>query len=716
MGKAQGSKFSTELKKIQESWNTLNCTPEATKRSISNRTSEGVPMRVENAKGRKVPDHSKAQVIASILTRHRSRKEDTAASKPNLRSAQSSPSTHCPHTPRELAKKLVTRTSQPGGFSKFSKKSPNPDPGRYNKDKWEVSSKAHKGSSANHVARLLRSRTQPKLSNKFQPKRLEPAREAKKRQRKRKSRADEPHQDDMSRIKKRVKYLLNRMNIEQNLIDAYSAEGWKGQSREKIRPERELQRAKAQILQFQLGIRDAIQQLDCLGLQGTMKEYIFDSQGQIYHEDIFCAKCKRQDAAVNNDIILCDGFCDRAFHQLCLAPPLRTDDIPPDDEGWLCPVCECKLECLDVVNAYLGTSYCMEDHWQNIFAEAAALASGDGKLAAAVEELPSEDSEDDDYNPDHDNHQTDRHAKDQEGSGEESASATSGEGGDSDSDSSDDGDSKVSLLDELAGIMENEFDVSDGLERKNCLEELALTDEDNVVLVNGKRQRKEVDYKKLHDEMFGKSTLADEVSEDEEWGPGKRLKKSRQPGQVSQSQSKENHTKGDLNGDAGETVLTKSSGILQNKQGRVCLPPCAVEKLRAVFKENPLPSKACKEGLSKQLGISFGKVHVWFKNVRSAALKKGLVQRSKARAKHSLGSTRATRAEDSSQVKNKITVSKGKIKAQDDCWLAAMAMLSEAQIKVEKLKLLLQETIIEAHDCGSLMYVAVAELKEKAQF
>ena len=41
---------------------------------------------------------------------------------------------------------------------------------------------------------------------------------------------------------------------------------------------------------------------------------------------IFCAKCKVQDSGENNDIILCDGFCDRAFHQMCLVPPLETDN------------------------------------------------------------------------------------------------------------------------------------------------------------------------------------------------------------------------------------------------------------------------------------------------------------------------------------------------------------------------------------------------------
>ncbi len=35
--------------------------------------------------------------------------------------------------------------------------------------------------------------------------------------------------DNLTRIKRRVKYLLIKMRVEQNLIDAYSGEGWKGQ-------------------------------------------------------------------------------------------------------------------------------------------------------------------------------------------------------------------------------------------------------------------------------------------------------------------------------------------------------------------------------------------------------------------------------------------------------------------------------------------------------
>lgn len=41
---------------------------------------------------------------------------------------------------------------------------------------------------------------------------------------------------------------------------------------------------------------------------------------------IFCAKCSSKELSTDNDIILCDGACERGFHQLCLDPPLLTED------------------------------------------------------------------------------------------------------------------------------------------------------------------------------------------------------------------------------------------------------------------------------------------------------------------------------------------------------------------------------------------------------
>lgn len=42
---------------------------------------------------------------------------------------------------------------------------------------------------------------------------------------------------------------------------------------------------------------------------------------------IFCAKCGSKDFSANNDIVLCDGGCDRGFHQMCLVPPLLNSNI-----------------------------------------------------------------------------------------------------------------------------------------------------------------------------------------------------------------------------------------------------------------------------------------------------------------------------------------------------------------------------------------------------
>lgn len=44
----------------------------------------------------------------------------------------------------------------------------------------------------------------------------------------------------------------------------------------------------------------------------------------------------------DNDIILCDGHCNRAYHVKCLIPPVDPETLP-EDEGWLCPSCDRKV-------------------------------------------------------------------------------------------------------------------------------------------------------------------------------------------------------------------------------------------------------------------------------------------------------------------------------------------------------------------------------------
>ncbi|MCO5599593.1 hypothetical protein L7F22_053699 [Adiantum nelumboides] len=324
--------------------------------------------------------------------------------------------------------------------------------------------------------------------------------------------------DDATKIKMRVKYLMNIIMRERSLLDAYSADGWKGQSAEKIRPEQELKRAETQILQSKIKIRQELEKLHLLSFQGSIQESAFDDDGQIYFDDIFCAICKAKEVYPENDIILCDGACNRAFHQFCLDPPLRTEDIPPGDDGWLCPVCDSKFECLDAINDNFGTDFKIEDNWEKVFAEVEDVSASENILGSQAD-WPSDDSEDDDYNP-----EKAKPPEPGESGKDNESDSGSGSNSDSDSDSgSSDSGSEVEFFDEFVGsskakkgpLFENDED-------GEMVEEQSETDD--ISMVTGKRQRPDVDYKQLYDEVYGANASDFDSSEDEDWG---KIKQSR---------------------------------------------------------------------------------------------------------------------------------------------------------------------------------------------
>ncbi|KAJ7536122.1 hypothetical protein O6H91_12G057100 [Diphasiastrum complanatum] len=516
---------------------------------------------------------------------------------------------------------------------------------------------------------------------------------AKQRQsRKRKRKRDLVPMDNVSKIKRRVKNALIRMRLEQNLIDAYVGEGWKGHSREKIKPEKELQRAEVQIKKCKLVIREAMQELDSLGLEGSIQDSAFDSEGRVRYDEIFCSKCHSREAFLNNDIILCDGTCNRGFHQKCLHPPLATHEIPPEGEGWLCPVCDCKLDCLLTINKYLGTNFQVETNWRDIFPEVDPCTNAE---AQATEEWPSDDSEDDDYDPDkHDPSTMEGNAEDHEvASSDETGSSSDSDPSEEESTPCDsDGESvqarqfgfgeekEITLMPQSGSF----FTLETLDKRPNHVlqqsNEVKLTnhvtldkdDTDNDSFhIPGKRQRKEVDYKKLNDEIFGKDDLDKEQhTDDEDWGPRKR--KRRGKGDVAVMKDGDENTKpvfgtaenfstgqirdqesslprSGCGGDSADSTIHSGDnrGICEQaseKKMKIRMPDDVVMRLRGVFAENQLPSKSFKEELSRQLGISYKKVHVWFRNLRYQALKKGLAKPSKPRT-----SSYQQKTEDSSE-------------------------------------------------------------------
>ncbi|KAJ7979406.1 Pathogenesis-related homeodomain protein [Quillaja saponaria] len=400
--------------------------------------------------------------------------------------------------------------------------------------------------------------------------------------------------DDASRLQRRTRYLLIKIKLEQNLIDAYSGEGWKGQSREKIRPEKEIQRAMKQILKCKLGIRDAIHQMDSLSSVGSIENSVIAPDGSVYHEHIFCAKCKLNEAFPDNDIILCDGTCNCAYHQKCLDPPLDTENIPPGDQGWFCKFCECKMEIIEQINAHLGTRFSMDSNWQDIFKEEAVFPDGGAALLNPEEEWPSDDSEDYDYNPER----------------REDSCRFSMEGtGDNTSDDISSSASFWSLNDEYSSA---EHGIG------SCVDSDESAEAD---IIFGRRQRRAVDYRKLYDEMFGKDAPAyEQVSEDEDWGPTKRKRREKESDAASTLMTLYESEKNCPNDDDRDVDRKLTSGM-QIRRSTFRIPHDAVEKLRQVFAENELPSRSFKESLSEELGLDPEKVSKWFKNARYLALK-----------------------------------------------------------------------------------------------
>uniref|UniRef100_A0A0E0DZE7 Uncharacterized protein n=1 Tax=Oryza meridionalis TaxID=40149 RepID=A0A0E0DZE7_9ORYZ len=512
--------------------------------------------------------------------------------------------------------------------------------------------------------------------------------------------------DDYLMIRKRVRYVLNRMNYEQSLIQAYASEGWKGQSLEKIRPEKELERAKVEILRCKSRIREAFRNLDSLLSEGKLDESMFDSAGEISSEDIFCAACGSKDVTLKNDIILCDGICDRGFHQYCLNPPLLAEDIPQGDEGWLCPACDCKIDCIDVLNELQGVKLSIHDSWEKVFPEAASFLNGSKQIDAS--DLPSDDSADNDYDPTlAQGHKVDEEKSSGEDGGEgldsdDSSSEDSessekeksktsqngrtvddlglpsedSEDGDfdpagpdsdkeqndeSNSDQSDESDftsdsddfcaeiAKSCGQDEISGPSSSQirtvdctdgsgFDGDPNAENSNLAFMETELEQDMVLPISSKRQVERLDYKKLYNEAYGKASS--DSSDDEEWYGNSTPEKGNLEDSETDSLAESpqggkgfsrrapvryhNNEHTPQNVRPGGSVSDQQTEVLcSNSNGSTAknrhFGPAINQKLKAHFKEDPYPSRATKENLAQELGLTFNQVTKWFSSTRHYA-------------------------------------------------------------------------------------------------
>ena len=388
----------------------------------------------------------------------------------------------------------------------------------------------------------------------------------KKRLRKRKKKNESDHNANKNEYDKalgRLKGQLSRFRQEQALIMAYDAEGWKGASREKIKPHAEIHRAKKSINRCKETIRECIKVCDEAGGDKRIPPEHFDSEGELDFDKIFCAKCLKTEATDDNDIILCDGFCDRAYHLKCVVPIVDLSKLD-DDEGWLCPACDRKIDMIDDINDEFGTDYDYEDNWEKIllhgddhrhryYDQDNSSASKPFQLSNETSllhgaDLPSDEDSDEDYRcAGPYNHRSlmkvlmcDDIACHRDGTSEHDDSSSASHSSAQEGSKSNESDSLVSeRLDN--GIEDVETEALEEIESfalANNAEIYTPSHSDSPKIIEGKRKRPNVDYRALNEEMFGEvesphlevnAAIYDTESDDDDsvWSPSRKTNRKK---------------------------------------------------------------------------------------------------------------------------------------------------------------------------------------------
>ncbi|CAH0475808.1 unnamed protein product [Peronospora belbahrii] len=209
-----------------------------------------------------------------------------------------------------------------------------------------------------------------------------------------------PSRPEHKRLEKKIKSQVHRLRYSLAFIEAYETEGWRKSSREKLKPNKELEAEHDKITKGKRALIDGLHELKALNANDPQVP------PHAVFEDVHCSRCGSTDIELDNDILLCDSLgCHRAYHQRCQTPLVLTANIPAGDELWFCEVCLAVFECLKSINWVFGTTY---ENTDDLFPELAQLEqpvktdassisrSGEESGSARVDE-DNDEEEDEDF-------------------------------------------------------------------------------------------------------------------------------------------------------------------------------------------------------------------------------------------------------------------------------------------------------------------------------
>jgi len=337
-------------------------------------------------------------------------------------------------------------------------------------------------------------------------------------------------------------------------------DGWRSSNQEKLKPLAELAKKREDIFHRKLKVRRLFEKLNYDERKMEKYKCVEDSDGEIECDDVVCCECGSGDCdedPYENDVVFCDGYCDLAYHMKCVKPPLKPEDVPEGDEGWLCPVCDCRVDVIYYLNLdhdqKLEIETCTHldvfKNEQEMFDKGIIPGTARFHLHGENEEdvWPSDESEDEDFK--------EKNEKDD---------------GKDDSDESLSG-SAVSETSETSSSSESSSSDSGS---------------DSAVIIEGPRRRSKVDYVKLNGDLFGDAVLDGDEEEKRDIKPPppldrraqmaalvalKKKKKKNDPEEsdaAKKTKTKKTNKRNGVGGDGGKTTSKSTRATPQRAKSR----------------------------------------------------------------------------------------------------------------------------------------------------